>query len=334
MRTFIYGLECPIEKVIRYIGKADDPEVRFVNHITTAKTGALDHHNARWIRKLLRQGLRPELKILAEVKDGERWQDIERRFIADAKKQGWRLTNVLAGGEGGCYIDPADRAAVSAKMSAGIRKAWADPKKRQRFLDGARAPDVVKRRSLAMTERNADPDFKAKQSTALKAACATPEWQAAQSERSRKSWANTGQRATRVAALVTAQNRPDVKAKVSRASVLTNARPEVKAARSVAMTKRNADPEYRAKTRTESARGKMSTKSKARWQNDRAGMLETMNAPARVAKLSESMVRRNADPAFRAKVSDPAVRARQAATLKATWARRKREAAQQQTEAA
>jgi hypothetical protein len=125
---------------------------------------------------LLEQGLRPQLQILSEVQEGERWQEIERRLIAEGIQRGWKLTNQTIGGEGVDYINPADRAAASSKLAATKREAWADPEKRQRMLDGARAPEVLRRRAEVMAKRHRDPVFKAKHAASLKRVSNTPEW--------------------------------------------------------------------------------------------------------------------------------------------------------------
>lgn len=174
--VFIYALFCPTDCVVRYIGKSTDPRRRLNGHIASARRGVAMHHAARWIRKLLQQGLRPRLQILAEVQPGERWQDLEKRLIAEGEQRGWRLTNQTIGGDGVDYINPDDRAAASSKLAASKREAWADPEKRQRLLDGARAHDVLQRRAEVMTKRHRDPVFKAKHSTSLKRVSNTPEW--------------------------------------------------------------------------------------------------------------------------------------------------------------
>lgn len=334
--TFIYGLECPITKVVRYIGKAENPKARFINHLTTARTGRLKHHNARWIRNLLQRGLSPALKILAEVRDGERWQDVERRFIADALREGLRLTNTCAGGEGADYLDSRKRAEVTAKQSSGVRKAWADPVKRQRFIDGARDPAVLARRSETARRRNADPIYKAKQSEALKRTRGTPEARAAQSVASRRLHADRNTKARHSAALLAAYRCPEAKANLAAAMAEVNARPEVRAAKSARMKSKWDEPEYRVAMHTEPVRAKMSASQKDRFAKpaERDRLLALARDPLRNAKNAEIMKVRNADPAFRAKVSDPEVRARAAATLRETWARRKRERRNNQPKAA
>src|SRR5688500_3880809 len=100
--TYIYGLFCPIAKTIRYVGKANDPERRLQNHVWTCEKNA--HHTARWLSGLKRKGLQPTALVLAEIDDGEDWQEQERRFIASGAEMGWKLTNSTPGGEGGGWL--------------------------------------------------------------------------------------------------------------------------------------------------------------------------------------------------------------------------------------
>jgi hypothetical protein len=235
---YIYALCCPIGGDVRYIGKSRNPQGRFAQHIRTARSGHL--HVSRWIRKLVRSGLYPRLDILHKVQPDEDWRLLERSYIARGLAQGLRLTNILAGGEGASYLDPA-----------------------------------------ALESRNA----------ALK-----------------RAWQN-----------------PDAKARLAAAMVKVFGRPEVIKKMSIAAKRNWGIPEYRAKLWGAATREKQSLRVSRYWKENRDLMHCRMNDPERVAKISSAMSLRNADPAFRAIVDAPDVRARQAATLKATW-QRKREA--------
>ena len=67
--TYIYGLIDPVTKHIRYVGKANDPYKRFLNHLYTSSTE--DTYKSRWITSLVKKNLKPELKILACINLGE-----------------------------------------------------------------------------------------------------------------------------------------------------------------------------------------------------------------------------------------------------------------------
>jgi hypothetical protein len=96
--TFIYALLDPRTREIRYIGKADDPELRFKLHIIRSKDER--NHKANWIRLLLAQGLKPILKIVDEVLRSE-WQAAECAYVAFYRDDlGCDLANSTPGGDG------------------------------------------------------------------------------------------------------------------------------------------------------------------------------------------------------------------------------------------
>lgn len=360
MDVFIYALHCPIAKCIRYIGKTKYPQSRLAAHMSKARSHQTKHHCANWIRKLLAQGLQPSFEIIERVAAGDNWQAAEARIIAAHKSP--MLTNMTAGGDGFHDVHPEvlkkrgasrsrslqdpvkralflkatrasrDRPEVRAAMSASAIAAWKDPKKRQRLLEGTRAPDVRKRRSESAVRANAVPELKARQSAMRKRIWSTPERRSEASARSLAMHANPVVSAKRIISIKATYALPETKARLSAAVKLSAARPEVKAKRSVSSKAKWADPEYRYKVlNAPNRKANMSAATKADWTNNRELRLTQMNAPERCAKISAAMSKRNADPAFRAMVSGPEVRARAAATLKATWARRKAEAKAKQS---
>lgn len=94
--TFIYGLEDPRSKSVRYVGKSNAPHIRLRNHLTPFGLQARSYKN-HWLRKLSEQGLKPSLVILEEIPTS-RWQERERFWI---KQYGLtQLTNTTDGGDG------------------------------------------------------------------------------------------------------------------------------------------------------------------------------------------------------------------------------------------
>lgn len=129
---------------MRYIGKADKPQVRLARHIIRANS--TDHRGA-WIRSLLAQGLRPELQILMEIpRDG--WQEIEKRFIQVFRAVGMNLVNSTDGGDGGRNPSPETRAKmrlakIGKTLSSEIRAKMSASQKNQSMK-------IRERRSAAM----------------------------------------------------------------------------------------------------------------------------------------------------------------------------------------
>lgn len=225
---YIYGLRCPLAGVIRYVGKSQDPSKRLRGHLTGANTHAYRHHTSRWLRKLIRLGLAPELLILHEVKPEEKWQDVERQFIAEAKRRGWDLTNSTAGGEGLDYLDPSEKARYLENLSASVKKvqrerpeilaamrqggikSWSENRASRvaaiaaGWTDESRAQHRAKMDAVRQT-----PEFKKAKSIGQKNAWATnrhaylkahlsPEARASKSEGAKRSWADPAKRAAKV----------------------------------------------------------------------------------------------------------------------------------------
>ena len=60
--TYIYGLKCPEKEIIRYVGKSKKPKSRYSAHLSHTKAKRYDNiHLYRWIAKLLKNNLKPEL---------------------------------------------------------------------------------------------------------------------------------------------------------------------------------------------------------------------------------------------------------------------------------
>lgn len=78
------------EGVIKYIGKANNPEKRLKSHMRDA------YRRDTPLYKWVRENGQPEMMILeSDCKD---WPESERRLIAEHKAKGFDLLNVAAGG--------------------------------------------------------------------------------------------------------------------------------------------------------------------------------------------------------------------------------------------
>jgi len=96
--TFIYALADPITDEVRYVGKADRVNVRYLTHLREAKSGK-DSYKCNWIRQVIKNGQLPKLIVLEEI-DQEHWKKAEIYYIGEFKKLGHNLTNIAKGGEG------------------------------------------------------------------------------------------------------------------------------------------------------------------------------------------------------------------------------------------
>ena len=199
MTTYIYALHCPIANTVRYIGKSNNPEERFKQHLYFAETRRYDHHTARWIRKVLSAGLLPRLEVFAEVCPPEDWREVERHWIAKGKSLGWKLTNTTAGGDGVEITCPI----ALAKWHKAVKEAWADPVLRRRTSENllrfyatpegkalksevSRRPEKKAASAAGQSKNWQDPEYREK----IMAAKTAPEVIQKQSEKAANQWAD------------------------------------------------------------------------------------------------------------------------------------------------
>ena len=82
MKTYIYGLCCPVTEKVKYVGKTTSLKRRFAEHKHNciSKSSYENTHLMHWWKKLAAQGLSPVMVILEEV-NSESWKDAECRWI-------------------------------------------------------------------------------------------------------------------------------------------------------------------------------------------------------------------------------------------------------------
>lgn len=96
MITYIYTLTCPTTNKIRYVGKTINPKRRLQSHLWNNPKNKT--YVYKWIQKLKKSGLKPNMNIIDEVKDN--WKEREIYWIDFYKNQGCKLCNITSGGEG------------------------------------------------------------------------------------------------------------------------------------------------------------------------------------------------------------------------------------------
>ena len=102
MNNIVYGLVDPRDHTLRYVGKSTSGYKRPKQHFCRYYTHGMPYKNwyvYRWIRKLQREDVKPEIIVLeyCEADDLDFW---EIWHIAYWKGLGCRLTNATTGGEG------------------------------------------------------------------------------------------------------------------------------------------------------------------------------------------------------------------------------------------
>lgn len=104
----IYCLYDPLECKIRYIGRTSKNVLqhRLIEHITKAKyfekyyEGKRFPHRINWIKKLLKEGREPRIKLLTKIEGWKESHNFER-FLINKWKDKRNLVNLEDRGEGG-----------------------------------------------------------------------------------------------------------------------------------------------------------------------------------------------------------------------------------------
>lgn len=157
--VFIYALNCPITGRTRYVGKANNPEKRFLTHLCYTKK----NRRGNWIQSLLDKGQKPLLEILDEV-DVSHWPQWEVAYIQFFRDEGFDLVNGNAGGEGG--IDPAPEARAKMRAARLGTKA-SDATRAKLSIISYNMPDEQRAKlSVTQTGKKHTPEARAKISAA------------------------------------------------------------------------------------------------------------------------------------------------------------------------
>lgn len=165
-RIWLYD---PSTGLLRYIGKATNPRHRFTCHVNPEPAHRSTHKGC-WIGTLRDKGLLPIIKVFEWV-PCEGWEEVERAYIAEARRVGADLTNLSTGGDGG--VGPMDAPGARAKVSAA---------QKGRVRTQAQKDAV----SAFHTGRKDTEDVKARRRESLRAYYASPEARKLQSIKSRK----------------------------------------------------------------------------------------------------------------------------------------------------
>lgn len=90
MTTFIYILICPMDGLVKYVGKSNNPYKRAKDHMLDFRN--MDLNKSLWITKLKQQKKRPELVIIDEI-DLFDWKYWEHWWCSYFKSLGFKLYN-------------------------------------------------------------------------------------------------------------------------------------------------------------------------------------------------------------------------------------------------
>ena len=96
--TYIYTLSNPLNGQIKYVGKTDNIEKRYLSHLSKSKNKKT--YKDCWIYSLLSENINPLIEIIDVVPKSE-WQFWEKYWISQLESWGFNLTNSTEGGDGG-----------------------------------------------------------------------------------------------------------------------------------------------------------------------------------------------------------------------------------------
>lgn len=93
---YIYALRDPFTQEIRYIGKT----INLQERLRTQCNEKSNTYRCHWIQMIIAKGKKPIQVILEELPNNADWQQAEKDWILNGKKEGWKLTNTTDGGDG------------------------------------------------------------------------------------------------------------------------------------------------------------------------------------------------------------------------------------------
>jgi hypothetical protein len=229
--TFIYSLSCPTTGIVKYIGKATKPDMRYIAHTRRPSSRPMK----KWMSELNELGLLPVLSIIEEC-SMDSWEDRERWWIAHYRSiNGESLMNVLDGGNGthGWISVKKHTSESRAKISASLKGRIQPEAEKAKRTATRRTPESRAKQSAAikgrkhnseaidkMKERWTD-EARSKQSEHFN----DPEVKARMIHASKSKWEDPDFRKKMIAR----RNSPEYKAKMSECLKAAFSRPEVKA---------------------------------------------------------------------------------------------------------
>lgn len=167
--THIYTLSHPVTGEVRYVGKANDPDIRYKKHITQKGFS----HKENWIKYLIGQSLLPALEIIDTVSVTD-WAFWEMHYIKLFKSFGARLTNSSMGGDGNVGYKPSEETKEKLRL-ANIGKRHSDHTRSKMkensgkyWLGKKRSEDTNKKVSKANTGKRPSLETRAKLSESHK----------------------------------------------------------------------------------------------------------------------------------------------------------------------
>lgn len=99
MKTYIYILQDPDTKEVRYVGKTTNFKKRLYQHTNKkVQEYSRKRHLSNWLLKLIKNNKKPIMTVIDETEND--WRSLEMYWISQFKSWGFNLVNLTIGGDG------------------------------------------------------------------------------------------------------------------------------------------------------------------------------------------------------------------------------------------
>jgi len=321
-KTSIYCLIDPRDGQIRYVGKANNPLMRYYHHAGRYHLDERRTYYAAWMKALAREGVDPILRVVAWV-DKATWAEAETAYIADALMQGYRLVNTATGGQGPGGLSSEQSAMISARQRGQKLKPAHAAKVKIIVTRHNKDADFIARNTARMKELWADPVFAARETERIRVMCASPEYRANIQAANRKKY----------------EDHPDLPAKIGAAHKKLWQDPEHRVRTIASLHRHDSEPEHRKKLSDGLKRAWADPERKARWvASIRAAHTNEAVQENVTAGIRRARAERGAEIAARQSVgikqahaNNPDIARKISDSKKAYWARWREKRAKNQT---
>lgn len=156
----IYALVDPRTSAVRYIGKSSSGLQRPKAHLYSGYLRAATHKN-NWLKQLLAEGLKPEIRVLEKFDSPKLLNLAERLWIAQARQVGWPLTNTTKGGDGTFGRKASDRLKASLARANKAREWTQEQREHHSRAMTGRTWDEARKAAFAESKRGRPPPMTA-----------------------------------------------------------------------------------------------------------------------------------------------------------------------------
>jgi len=148
----VYELIDPRNNEVRYVGKADFSADRLKSHVYSSRHRAKTH-SQKWILSLLKENLRPDMRVIQKCFSSENAMEAEKYWIKEYRLRGYNLCNHTDGGEGSTGMRHSEEAKIKIRDAnrAIVRsESWKHNHREATKISNARPETRAKRSATLM----------------------------------------------------------------------------------------------------------------------------------------------------------------------------------------